>query len=140
MECILFGEWSERLVNDGIFEDEKDSRNWIINEDNLEEFMEALQLDGYFEESDEMKDLLLKDGRKEANFINFAKDLKENLLGQKKIDLGVLINSDDFLLPADRINKFLKTLIKDFKHHIDEGSVDKEAGNYLLNEAKFAQK
>lgn len=97
-------------------------------------------MDGYFEERDQMMDLLQKDGRKEANFINFAKDLKEDLMGQKNVDLGTLVNSDDFNLPADRINKFLKTLIKDFKVHIDEGTVEKEAGNYLLNEAKFAQK
>ena len=99
-------------------------------------------MDGYFEDDDEdgMKALLLKDGRKEANFPDFAKDLKENLVGHKNIGLAALVHSDDFDLPADRINKFLKTLIKDFKMHIDEGIVEKEAGNYLLNEAKFAQK
>ena len=102
--------------------------------------MEALQLDSFFEDDDEMKALLLKDGRKEANFPDFAKDLKENLMGQKSVGLAALVHSDDFDLPADRINKFLKTLIKDFKLHIEEGSVEKEAGNYLLNEAKFAQR
>ena len=69
--------------------------------------------------------LLLKDGRTEATFPEFAEDLREDLVGNKKVELGALVHSDDFDLPADRIIKFLKTLIKDFKIHIEDGSIDK---------------
>ena len=39
---ILFREWKVKLETDGMFEDEKDPNNWIVNESNLEEFLEAL--------------------------------------------------------------------------------------------------
>lgn len=70
-----------------------------------------------------MKALLFKDGRKEANFTDFVKDLKENLMDQKNVSLATLVNQGDFILPAHRINKFLKTLIKEFKLHIEDGVV-----------------
>ena len=113
--CILFGEWREKIESDGIFENEKDARNWVINEENLTEVLEILQLEGYFEDNEAIESLLKKDGRTEVNFHDFSHELKEILMDQKKVSLTALVNSDDFVLPADRINKFLKTLIKDFK-------------------------
>ena len=79
---ILFSEWRERLESDKIFKDEKDPEKWVVNEENLEEVMETIQVEAYFEDGDEdeMKALLLKDGRKEANFTDFAKDLRVNLM------------------------------------------------------------
>ena len=48
MTSILFGEWREKLESEGIFKNENDPKKWVINEENLEDIMEALQLDEYF--------------------------------------------------------------------------------------------
>lgn len=54
-------EWVERIIEDGIFEEHDDPEDWCISFDNIQELIEALNLDQILNESD-TKNLIDKHG------------------------------------------------------------------------------
>lgn len=52
ISVLLQHEWSEKLIEDGMFNDIENPNKWLVNENNEIEFIEALNLESYFNEDE----------------------------------------------------------------------------------------
>jgi hypothetical protein len=108
-----------------MFED-LETEQWLINSQNIIEFIEALQLDRFLTE-DEANRLvetssISKDGngKPEVEFIKLVGPLTELLLQEKNIEFDQLLNTH-CTVPVDRIQKFLTMLQKELDQKKFEG-------------------
>jgi hypothetical protein len=49
---LLQHEWTEKLAEDGMFQDIDNPRKWLINEHNGIEFIEAIGLENHFNDDE----------------------------------------------------------------------------------------
>lgn len=126
VEMNLYYEWKEKVMEDGIFDEYGEEKDWQIKADNAMEFIESLGLEAVLTEEDIMT-LLQKqtekrdeDGNVYMTFDEAVKGLTSLLYFERKLPLSELVkdNSNTTTLPVDRINKFLKLIKKDFELRI----------------------
>ena len=107
----LYHEWHERAKADGIFDDAgDDDSKWAVDEENAQEFIEALSLTEYIDEN-KIKSMI---GGKSLPFSEIVKKLADFLINEKKLKFQELMSYDN-MFPADRISKFLKMLRNDIE-------------------------
>ena len=149
---MLFNEWKIRVKEDGMFDDVCEecvddasksnlskpikSRStkyaeWMIRKDNMLEFIEAIGVHDFVEE--EELTALIDQNKGLMNFVEITNALSEILIKEKKIAVKELIDTD-FNLPADRVTKILKLLVKDYQMKQNPSEVDQ----LFISEIKYA--
>jgi len=63
-------EWKERIIHDGMFDDDP-VETWNVNNDNAIEFLDAINLNEYFDVK-ELKTLILTNDQKDEEGLNFV--------------------------------------------------------------------
>lgn len=122
MKMHVYNVWSNRLQDDQIFDDSNSSNKGdnvadgedgnIINEDNLVEFIEALDVQNIVT-TEELQDIIDKNSDKEEDkdlsYTIMKEKLYDLIVEQKKVPFKDLINQH-FSLPVDRVSRFLDML------------------------------
>ena len=110
---------------------------WKINNNNDQEFLDAINISNYID-VDELQKLILKYEQKDSDNLNFAfftelvRPLMNILLLEENLTIDELFNFDNCTLPIDRITKFLRMLKMDITHKIN--CEDHEGGLSIIEE------
>ena len=121
----IFRVWLDRLHNDEIFDEDAKSKKTgsvvsedidIINEDNLVEFMEALDVQNFVTE-DELRDIIEKNSTskkdKDLSYAVMKEKLYDLIINVKKVPFKDIVHTY-FSLPVDRISRLLDMLWDEF--------------------------
>ena len=109
----------------------------MINNENITEFVEALELEDFVSDDEVLEiiqDLNSGEEVKEAPYNILKEKLYHLIVEKKKLPFGKLVNQH-YSLPLDRVTKFLEMLEDDIKY-----GERTQVKDFFLNEIKFVQK
>ena len=125
MKMHVFRIWLDRLHNDDIFDEDAKSRKTgsivsedidIINEDNIEEFLEALDVQNIVT-VDELRGIIEKNSKskkdKDLSYAVMKEKLYDLIVNVKKIPFKEVVHTY-FSLPVDRVSRLLDMLCDEF--------------------------
>ena len=145
MKMHVYRVWLDRLHDDNIFDEDASSKKAgstiredidIINEDNLTEFLEALDVQDIVSE-DDLRDIIEKNCKskdeKDLSYAVMKEKLYEHIVEHKKASFNDLVHTH-FSLPVDRVSRLIDMLQDEYS-----AGETNELKKFILGELKFAQ-